>query len=124
MKNWLPLVLGPLLAIDMIPLALCCPPIEHSQWAAGEKRDHQSDQWYLEGLPELVGELGAPDGGAALAGAGGVAALDHEALDVAVEDGAVVVAAGAEGQEVLRRAGHLVAEHLALDVAQVRVQRH
>lgn len=79
---------------------------------------------YLEGLPELVGELGAPDGCPALAGAGGVAALDHEALDVAVEDGAVVVAAGAEGQEVLRRAGHLVAEHLALDVAQVRVQRH
>lgn len=79
---------------------------------------------YLEGLPELVGELGAPDGGASLAGTGGVAALDHEALDVAVEDGAVVVAAGAEGQEILRRAGHLVAEHLALDVAQVRVQRH
>jgi hypothetical protein len=79
---------------------------------------------YLEGLPELVGELGAPDGGAALAGAGGVAALDHEALDVAVEDGAVVVTTGAEGQEVLRRAGHLIAEHLALDVAQVRVQRH
>jgi hypothetical protein len=79
---------------------------------------------YLEGLPELVGELGAPDGGTALAGAGGVAALDHEALDVAVEDSAVVVTAGAEGQEVLRRAGHLVAEHLALDVAQVRVQRH
>jgi hypothetical protein len=52
---------------------------------------------YLEGLPELVGELGAPYGGASLAGAGGVTALDHEALDVAVEDGAVVVAAGAEG---------------------------
>lgn len=24
MKNWLPFVLGPLFAIDIIPLALCC----------------------------------------------------------------------------------------------------
>jgi hypothetical protein len=111
----------------MIPLALCCPPSKaifrrQSQSRGFNRETNQTTN--LEGLPELVGELGAPDGGAALAGAGGVAALDHEALDVAVEDGAVVVAAGAEGQEVLRRTGHLVAEHLALDVAQVRVQRH
>ena len=78
----------------------------------------------LEGLLELVDELGAPDGAHCIAGADAIASLYHEALDVAVEHGAVVVAAGAEGKEVIRRAGHLVAEHLALDVAQVRVQRH
>lgn len=70
---------------------------------------------YLEGLLELVDELGAPDG--APDGADGVAALYHEALDVAVEHSDVVVAASAEGQEVIRRAGHLIADHLAFDVA-------
>jgi hypothetical protein len=122
----------------MIPRALCCTTqqnktktkirfvVRHRAEGRKTQPNHQPKRrpTNLEGLPELVRELGAPDGGAALAGAGGVAALDHEALDVSVEHGAVVVAAGAEGQEVLRRAGHLVAEHLALDVAQVRVQRH
>lgn len=85
---------------------------------------HDPPGGVLERLAELVGELAAPDGGAALAGARGVAALDHEPLDVAVEHRAVVVAARAQRQEVLRRPGHLVAEHLALDVPQVGVQRH
>jgi hypothetical protein len=37
-----------------------------------------------------------------IAGADGVTTLYHEALDVAVEHSVVVVAASAEGQEVLR----------------------
>lgn len=78
----------------------------------------------LERLPELVGELLPPDRGAPLPRARRVAALDHEPLDVAVEDGAVVVAARAQRQEVLRRPRRLVAEHLALDVPEIRVQRH
>jgi hypothetical protein len=41
-----------------------------------------------------------------------------------VEHSVDVVAASAEGQEVLHRAEHLVAEHLALDVAQVHIQRY
>jgi hypothetical protein len=41
---------------------------------------------------EFVFELVAVDGGAAAAGAGGVAALDHEGGDYAVEGGCVVVA--------------------------------
>ena len=61
----------------------------------------------LERLPDLVGELLPPGRG-----------------DVAVEDGAVVVAARAQRQEVLRRPRRLVAEHLALDVPEIRVQRH
>lgn len=50
---------------------------------------------------DFVGEGRAVDGGAASAGAGGVAALDHEAGDYSVEDGVGVVAAGDEGGEVL-----------------------
>ena len=41
-----------------------------------------------------------------------------------MDDAAVVVLAGAEGEKVLRSPRHLVAEDLNLQVAQVRVQRH
>ena len=65
MKNWLPLVLGPELAMASLPGLLEA----------------------VFGAPGLVGELVA---GAAHAGAFGVAALDHELGDDAMEDGAVV----------------------------------
>ena len=64
MKNWLPLVFGPALAIATEPI------------------------WYWPRLGQLVVEAVA---GAAAAGAGRVAALAHEAVDDAVEDDAVVV---------------------------------
>ena len=68
----------------------------------------------LERAVELVGELVA---GAAGAGAGRVAALDHEIGDHAVEGGAVVerlAGLGAFGQadEVLHGVGRLVGEEL------------
>ena len=83
---------------------------------------------------ELVGELVAR---AAAAGAGGVAALDHEAADDPVEDHAVVERAGAAAGGVLGRVllgalgqahevgdglGGVVAEQRDFDVAAVGVQ--
>ena len=50
---------------------------------------------------DLVGEFVAEDGAAAPAGAGGVAGLDHEVRDDAVDEDVVVVAPGGEGGEVL-----------------------
>ncbi len=54
----------------------------------------------LEGGVDLVVELVAVDGGAAAAGAGRVARLEHEVGDYAVKEEVVVVAAGGEGGEV------------------------
>ncbi|KFY34535.1 hypothetical protein V494_06691 [Pseudogymnoascus sp. VKM F-4513 (FW-928)] len=53
----------------------------------------------------LVGELLAVDGGAAAAGAGWVAGLDHEGGDDTVDEQVVVVAALGEGGEVSARLG-------------------
>ena len=50
---------------------------------------------------DLVGEFLAEDGAAAAAGAGGVAGLDHEVRDDAVDEDIVVVASGGEGGKVL-----------------------
>lgn len=55
----------------------------------------------LEARVDLVGKGVAIDGGAAAPRARGVAALDHEVGDDAVEDGVVVVAAAGELGEVL-----------------------
>lgn len=71
---------------------------------------------------EFVGEGPAPDGVAALAGARWVSALDHEALHVAVEGRVVVVAGGAEGEEVEGGSLGGVAVHFDLDVAQACVE--
>ena len=45
----------------------------------------------FQGTVEFIFERGGPDAGSAAAGARGVAALDHEVGDVAVEFGGVVV---------------------------------
>jgi len=50
---------------------------------------------------ELVLEFGAVDAGASAAGTRWVTALDHEALDDAVEDDVVVLAGCGEGGEIL-----------------------
>src|SRR5205085_5613262 len=60
--------------------------------------------------------------GTAAAGAGRVAALDHEVLDHAVEDHAVVEVVGRELAEVFDRLRRVVVEQLDGDVAEVRVQ--
>ena len=54
---------------------------------------------------DFVGESAAVDGGAAAAGAGGVAGLDHEVADDAVGGDGVVVACCGEGGEVVAGLG-------------------
>lgn len=66
----------------------------------------------LEGWRDLVLELFAVDGAAAAAGAGGVAALDHEVGDDAVEDGVVEVAAAGERRKVFASLGGVVGVQL------------
>ena len=68
---------------------------------------------------EFVCEFGAVDGTAAGAGAGRVAALNHEARDDAVEDHVVVFVRRSERGEVGGRAGDLVFEEGNGDVAVV-----
>jgi len=55
--------------------------------------------------PDLVLEGLGPDGIAAFGRGGGCAGLDHEVGDEAVEGRGVVVAGGAEGEEVLGGSG-------------------
>ena len=76
-----------------------------------------------EGRMELVVEALAPDALAALARARGVPSLDHEALDVAVEERLVVLAARRQRQKVAARPRRLLHVQLHLDVAQRGVQR-
>lgn len=52
-----------------------------------------------------------------------VSSLDHEPLDIPVEDGVVVLAAGGQREEVLAGQGGGVAAELELEVAERRVQR-
>eukprot|EP00964_Phaeocystis_antarctica_P098591 scaffold64590_cov61-Phaeocystis_antarctica.AAC.5 len=66
----------------------------------------------------LVVELAPPDALSALAGARGVAALQHEALDVAVEESVVIVARRGERQKVEGCARHDVAVDLELERAE------
>ncbi len=76
----------------------------------------------LERRHDLVGELLAPDGVAAAPGAVGVAALQHEVGDVAVELDAVVAAARTEREEVLAGQRRQVAVQLKIQIAHVRAQ--
>jgi hypothetical protein len=72
---------------------------------------------------EFVGEQPAGiDGLAAMSGAGRVAALQDEAGDETVEDGAVVVVVVAQLQEVAGRLRRLLAPELELEVAEVRLE--
>lgn len=73
---------------------------------------------------ELVGEDGAVDAVAAGAGAGGVAALDEEGLDDAVEEGAVVVALEGELDEVAGGLGCLLGPQLDVQGAIAGVDHH
>jgi hypothetical protein len=69
---------------------------------------------------ELVGEAVA---GTAAAGAGGVAALDHEVGDDAVEDGAVVELVAGEEDEVADGVRRFGGEELTNNCAARRFER-
>lgn len=71
----------------------------------------------LQRRVDLVLELVAIDGGAAAAGARGIAALDHEVWNYAVEYGVVVVGAGDEGGEVFAGFGGVCSVELEGDGA-------
>ena len=66
---------------------------------------------------KLVLEFAAPDGFATGAVAEGVAALDHEFADDAVEDGVIVVAGFGVGDEVLDGFGGGFGEEAEVDIA-------
>ena len=83
---------------------------------AGVRHREDAGAVVLERRVELVAELVARAAGA---GAGGVAALGHEALDDAVERDAVVVAVAGEEDEVVDGVRRLVGEQLDDDVAVV-----
>src|SRR5437867_13103768 len=75
MKNWLPFVFGPALAIERMPSELCL-----------------SCGWI------------------SAAGACGIAALNHEAIDDAMEDDAVVKVLFGQLDEIRHRVGGLLIE--------------
>lgn len=69
---------------------------------------------HLERRLDLISKGFPPDALPALSGAGGVAGLDHEVCDVAVELAACVRARCAVGEEVLGGAGCGFAEYFDL----------
>jgi len=71
----------------------------------------------FEAAVELIPELAAPEGLAAATSTGGVTTLDHEVLDDAVEDDAVVVTLPREPGKVLASLGRLISVELDDDVA-------
>ena len=81
---------------------------------AGVGHRERSDLVLVRIAFELVFEAIA---GAAAAGAGGVAALDHEVGDDAVEDGAVVEFVAGQEDEVVDGLGRFLGEQLADDFA-------
>ena len=70
---------------------------------------------------KLIGKFAAPDALATLACAGWIAALEHETLDIAVEDRAIIIAGRGEREKVEGGSRHRVAVYLELDVAVVGV---
>lgn len=71
----------------------------------------------LQSSAKLVSKLFTPDRVSAFARSCGVACLDHEALDVAVEQVVIIVSACAQCQKVLGCLGYALAEDLQLEVS-------
>lgn len=65
---------------------------------------------------ELVFESTSPDALSTLSRTGGVSALYHESLYIAMEQGAVVVSASCQGQEVFRCSRNSVAKYPILRI--------
>ena len=97
MKNWLPLVFGPALAMESEP-TLCL-------WGLS-----------LVSSSNLIA-------GTAAAGGRGIAALDHEVGDDAMKDGAVVEAFARQEYEIVHGLGRVLGEKLADDLALRGVER-
>ena len=72
-------------------------------------------------LAALILELSAVDALTARTGAGGVTALDHEILDDAVEDEAIIIALFGQGYEVLDGFGGNLRVKLDGNIAHVGV---
>ena len=85
-------------------------PIGHAQATAAVMR--------VVGM-KFVGKcyLVAPDGGFISSHMGRIAPLSHEALNIAVEDGAIVLSSGGQGEEIKGSPRAGVAKDLAFDVA-------
>lgn len=122
MKNWLAFVPGP-------PLA----------WKGGRKRLQSMGRRVAKDLPhhgnhapfvvlqvllQLILKLPPVYRLSALSRSRGIAGLDDEAFNVPVEQGAVVVIRGAEGEEVLTRLWTFLAEQLHFQVTNICVQRY
>jgi len=58
---------------------------------------------HFDGGSDFVLERFSPDGLATFAHACGITGLDHEGLDVAVKNAAIVIVGSAKGQKVLQR---------------------
>ncbi len=89
MKNWLPLVFGPALAMESEPIFVLI-------WAP------------LGLVLELVA-------GTAAAAGGGIAALNHEVVDDPMKDGAVIEAFTRQEYEIVDGLGGVLREKLAND---------
>jgi hypothetical protein len=61
--------------------------------------------------------LVAPDGGFISSHMGRIAPLGHETFDIAVEDGAIVLSSGGQGEEIKGSPRAGIAKDLAFDVA-------
>ena len=69
------------------------------------------------GRMKLVVEITAvtaPNGLSAFSSVGGVSSLNHEGTHVAMKDGLIVIARGAEGEEIEGSPGSCVAEYFEL----------
>jgi len=84
---------------------------------------HHSSSAELECSSNLVRERLVPDRVAALALASWISCLSHEACNVAVEDAAIVIVRGTQGEEVLCCPWCCLAEDLDLELAQRGVER-
>lgn len=62
-------------------------------------------------------DLGAPDGGFISSHMGRITTLGHKAFNIAVEDGAIVLAAGGQGEEIKGSPRAGIAKDLTFDVA-------
>mmetsp|Transcript_7364 Transcript_7364/g.22768 ORF Transcript_7364/g.22768 Transcript_7364/m.22768 type:complete len:240 (-) Transcript_7364:1190-1909(-) len=88
---------------------------------AGVGHRHRVRSIMAKAPVELVLKLMTPDGGASCAIAERVSRLNHEALDDAVEDDAIVVAVACVRHKVLHRLRALVWKQLEVDLAVGRI---
>jgi hypothetical protein len=115
MKNWDLFVSGPELAIATMPRALNWEASKERGKAVSRRQEREGeDSWsttqkvgialvsHFDGGSDFVLERLSPDRLATLPQTNGITGLDHESLDVAVENATVVIVGSTKGQKVLR----------------------